>query len=128
MSATTSKPVWSPETGPDHLPVNDIGATGELLETDAVGPGDETLTAANTPPPLNNAMATRAGIKTRGRRTRCLSVDVAAGACGGPGGPGGGFGTSAGAIGASWVSWTWMAAGWVIGMGAVTRRRCSSLV
>src|ERR1700686_2129014 len=56
MSATTSKPVWSPETGPDHLPVNDIGATagladggvdeaggaGEFLETDAVGPGVET--------------------------------------------------------------------------------------
>lgn len=26
MSATTSKPDWSPETGPDHLPVIDIGA------------------------------------------------------------------------------------------------------
>ena len=25
ISATTSKPDWAPETGPDHLPVNDIG-------------------------------------------------------------------------------------------------------
>src|ERR1700692_2372895 len=56
MSATTSKPVWSPEAGPDHLPVHDLGTTagladggvdeaggaGAFLETDAVGPGVET--------------------------------------------------------------------------------------
>src|ERR1700736_4498278 len=56
MSAPPSKPVWSPKTGPDHLPVNDVGATagvaeggvdeaggaGEFLETDAVVPGVET--------------------------------------------------------------------------------------
>src|ERR1700722_10102977 len=55
MSATTSKPVWSPKRGPDHLPVNDIGAAAGLadggveeadgagfLETGAVGPGVET--------------------------------------------------------------------------------------
>src|ERR1700757_90842 len=132
MSATTLKPVWSPETGPDHLPVNDIGATGgmadggvdeaggagedeaggagEFVETDAVGPGVDT--SAPFLPALLLRMttvviATAAASTTAAARPIATVRRLPSRGLRPPGGRGGGCGTGARAVGASRVSPGW---------------------
>src|ERR1700758_2204696 len=91
MSATTSKPDWSPETVPDHLPVNDAGAAlgldaavddGWLAEVggwliDVCGVSVECARFALDPPPCVPLRMTTAVVTTVAASARTTATPIA---------------------------------------------------